>query len=52
MTRATAAGKGTVRFDQSHDNSVILHKIRDELAKFEDKLPKLKQVTTILKIVL
>jgi hypothetical protein len=38
MTRATAAGKGTATFDQSHDNSVVLHKIRDELAKFEDEL--------------
>ena len=34
------------------DNSVILHGIRSKLDHFEDKLPQLKQVTTILELAL
>jgi hypothetical protein len=33
-------------------NSVILHGIKDKLAHFEEELPKLKQVTTILELAL
>jgi hypothetical protein len=36
----------------SGDNSDILHRIREKLDQFEDKLLKLKEVTSILEIVL
>ena len=38
--------------NKSGDNSDILHRIREKLAQFEDKLLKLKEVTSILEIVL
>jgi hypothetical protein len=42
----------TSNFGYNMDNSVILHGIRSKLDHFEDKLPQLKQVTTILELAL
>ena len=42
----------TADFDWEEDNSGILNGIRDKLAHFEDELPKLKEVTTILELAL
>jgi hypothetical protein len=36
----------------NNSNSVILHGIKDKLVHFEEELPKLKQVTTILELAL
>jgi hypothetical protein len=40
------------KFRRSEDNSDILHRIREKLAQFEDNFLKLKEVTSILEIVL
>jgi hypothetical protein len=42
----------TATFEWSRDNSVILHGIRSKLDHFEDELPQLKEVTTILELAL
>jgi hypothetical protein len=39
-------------FKWNRDNSDILHRIRNKIAHYEDKLPKLKEATTILEIAL
>jgi hypothetical protein len=40
----------TAAFEWSRDNLVILREIRAKLAHFEDELPKMKTVTTILEL--
>ena len=35
-------------FDYSRDNLYIISRIREKVAHFEDKLPKLKDIMTIL----
>lgn len=40
----------TADFKWNGENSDILHRIRDKLVFFEDVLPKLKEVMTILEI--
>jgi hypothetical protein len=42
----------TVNFKWNRDNSDILRRIRDIIAHYKDKLPKLKEATTILEIAL
>jgi hypothetical protein len=42
----------TFNFEYNWDNSLILHRIGDKIAYFEDKLHKLKEVTTILELAL
>jgi len=43
----------TAAFDSRRDSSaVILRSIRGKLAHFEDELPKLKEMTMILELVL
>jgi hypothetical protein len=42
----------TFDFAMRRDNSAILHQIRAKLDHFEDELPKLKDVTTILELAL
>jgi hypothetical protein len=42
----------TANFQYNNDNSVILHDIRSKLDHFEDELPQLKEVTTILELAL
>jgi hypothetical protein len=42
----------TSNFEYKRDNSLILHRIQDKIAYFADKLPKLKEVTTILELAL
>jgi hypothetical protein len=42
----------TFNFQHNGNNSVILHRIQEKLAYFEDELPKLKEVTTILELAL
>ena len=42
----------TVAFEWDIDNSDILHRIREKLTHFEDELPKLKKISTILKLAL
>jgi hypothetical protein len=39
-------------FEYNRDNSAILHRIQDQCTHFEDKLPKLKDITTILELAL
>ena len=40
----------TANFLHNIDNSDILHRIREKLTHFEDELPKLKEITTILEL--
>jgi hypothetical protein len=40
----------TSNFEYNKDNSTILQRIRAKLAYFEDELPKLKEVTTMLEL--
>jgi hypothetical protein len=42
----------TAAFEWGRDNSGILHQIREIVAHFEDELPKLKEITTILELAL
>jgi demethoxyubiquinone hydroxylase (CLK1/Coq7/Cat5 family) len=42
----------TAAFEWSRGNSVILHEIWSKLDHFEDELPQLKEVTTILELAL
>jgi hypothetical protein len=42
----------TADYKWSMDNSIILRAIREKLAYFEDELPKLEEVTTILELAL
>jgi hypothetical protein len=42
----------TANFVHNIDNSDILHRIREKLTHFEDELPKLKEITTILELAL
>jgi hypothetical protein len=42
----------TAYYTRGRDNSFILREIRDKFTHFEDELYNLKQVTTILEIVL
>jgi hypothetical protein len=42
----------TTNFQRNGDNRSILRSIREKLAHFEDELPKLKDVTTILELAL
>jgi hypothetical protein len=42
----------TAAFEWSRDNLVIFHGIRSKLDHFEDELPQLKEVTTILELAL
>jgi len=42
----------TANLKYNRDNSVILRGIREKLAQFEDKLPKLKEATSILELAL
>jgi hypothetical protein len=42
----------TSNFQYNGDNSSILRSIQDKIAHFEDELPKLKEVTTMLEIAL
>jgi len=42
----------TANFQYNRDNSIILRAIREKLAHFEDELPKLEEVTTILELAL
>jgi hypothetical protein len=39
-------------FEYNRDNSAILHRIQDQCTHFEDKLPKLLDITTILELAL
>jgi hypothetical protein len=48
----TSNFKWNSKFRRSEDNSDILHRIRDKFVQFEAKLSKLKEVTSILEIVL
>jgi hypothetical protein len=48
----TSTFKWNSNFRRSEDNSDILHRIRDKFVQFDDKLSKLKEVTSILEIVL
>jgi hypothetical protein len=40
----------TAYFKHCRDNSAFLHQIREKLAHFEEELPKLKEITTILEL--
>ena len=40
----------TADYKWGRDNSVILHEIRAKVSHFEDELPKLKEITTILEL--
>jgi hypothetical protein len=42
----------TSNFGYNRDNSLILHRIREKLAHFQDVFPKLKEATTILELAL
>jgi hypothetical protein len=42
----------TADYKHNEDNRIILNRIRDKLAYFEDELPKLKEATSILEIAL
>jgi hypothetical protein len=42
----------TADFQWRRDNSGILHQIREKVAHFENELPKLKEITTILELAL
>jgi hypothetical protein len=42
----------TSNFEYNFDNSLILHRIRNRIAHYEDKLPILKEVTSILELAL
>jgi hypothetical protein len=42
----------TSDFKRGRDNSIILREIREKLAYFEDKLPKLEEATNILELTL
>jgi hypothetical protein len=42
----------TSHFEYNNDNSIILYRIREKLAYFEDILPKLKEAMTILELAL
>ena len=41
-----------VHGEEEVNNSIIMHRIREKLAHFEDELPKLKEITTILELAL
>jgi hypothetical protein len=40
------------RAEDDRHNSVILHRIQAKIAHFEDELPRLKEITTILELAL
>jgi hypothetical protein len=42
----------TAAFDYFRGNSAILHRIQDQCTHFEDELPKLKEITSILELAL
>jgi hypothetical protein len=42
----------TSTFEDEEESQDILHRIRDKLAYFEDELPRLKEVTSILELAL
>jgi len=42
----------TSNFEYNMDNSLILHRIRAKIINFEDELPKLKEITTMLELAL
>ena len=42
----------TAAFEHRKDNRAILHRIQEKLTHFEDELPKLKEISTILELAL
>jgi len=42
----------TANFEYNGDNRSILNRIQEKVAYFEDELPKLKEITTILELAL
>jgi hypothetical protein len=48
----TSTFKWNSNFRRSEDNSDILHRIRDKFVQFDNELSKLKEVSSILEIVL